>query len=290
MPVICETYETNTLQEYKFVVTLSFYRGRILLGRHRKRTTWETQGGHIEEGETPLEAAKRELYEECGAVEYDIRPLCDYRAGNPEKNDVTNGMVFTAQIQRLGPMPESEIAEIKEFDVLPENLTYPAITPVLFAELGCYLYRRATSADLEELVQTRIKVLRAANELSEDTDLTTVEQESRKYYQTALENGGHTAWLIYDKDRFIGAGGISFYKVMPTFHNSDGRKAYIMNMYTDPQYRRKGIAMQTLKLLVAEAHDKGIRRISLEATKMGRPLYEKFGFVPMQEEMELPDL
>ena len=58
---------------------------------------------------------------------------------------------------------------------------------------------------------------------------------------------------------------------MPTHHNPSGNKAYIMNMYTNPKYRRKGIA------------------ISLEATDMGKPLYEKYGFKKMNNEMELPE-
>ena len=61
-----------------------------------------------------------------------------------------------------------------------------------------------------------------------------------------------------------------------------------MNMYTKPEYRRKGIAWQTLKLLVKAARQAGVSSISLEATESGRPLYEAFGFVPMEHEMELP--
>ena len=71
----CQVYELNSLGSYKYVVVLSEHNGRIVLSRHKERTTWETQGGHIEQGETPLEAAKRELYEESGAVDYNITPL-----------------------------------------------------------------------------------------------------------------------------------------------------------------------------------------------------------------------
>ncbi|MCM1217782.1 MAG: NUDIX domain-containing protein [Lachnospiraceae bacterium] len=71
----CKIFKINELQKHKFVVVLSRYNGKILLSRHKERTTWETQGGHIEPGETPLEAAKRELYEESGALEYKIEPL-----------------------------------------------------------------------------------------------------------------------------------------------------------------------------------------------------------------------
>ncbi len=78
-----------------------------------------------------------------------------------------------------------------------------------------------------------------------------------------------------------------FFEVMPTYHNPTGKKSYIMNMYTNPEYRRQGIAFKTLDLLVAEAKARGITAISLEATKMGRALYEKYGFVKMNDEMEL---
>lgn len=128
-------YPVGTLKQYKYVVTLSEYQGKILLSRHKNRTTWETQGGHIEPGETPLEAAKRELYEESGAAEFEIGPLCDYWAGEEGTDDWANGMVFHAVIQRLSLLPESEMAEVEQFEKLPENLTYPAITPVLFQYL-----------------------------------------------------------------------------------------------------------------------------------------------------------
>ena len=148
-------------------------------------------------------------------------------------------------------------------------------------------YKRATIADIAELVRTRIVVLRAANKLSADVSMAEVEQESYAYYERALVSGEHIAYLVYDKDKFIGAGGVSFYQVMPTYHNPSGRKAYIMNMYTDPEYRRQGIAYHTLDLLVKEARTQGISQIALEATDMGRPLYEKYGFVSMKDEMEL---
>ena len=85
----------------------------------------------------------------------------------------------------------------------------------------------------------------------------------------------------------VGAGGVSYYTVMPTFHNPSGKKAYIMNMYTRPEYRRQGIAIKTLDLLIKDAKEKGIVEISLEATDMGKPLYEKYGFTIMPSEMEL---
>ena len=150
-----------------------------------------------------------------------------------------------------------------------------------------YEYKKATIADIDELIRTRIIVLRAANNLSDDVDMSVVEKESYEYYKRALETGEHIAYLVYDKENFIGAGGVSFYQVMPTYHNPTGRKACIMNMYTAPEYRRQEIAINTLDLLVKDARKQGVTQIVLEATDMGRPLYEKYGFVKMEDEMEL---
>jgi len=151
-------------------------------------------------------------------------------------------------------------------------------------------YKKATMKDIDELVRTRIIVLCAANKLSEDVDMSLVKQESYLYYKRTLETGEHSAYLIYDNGTFVGAGGVSFYQVMPTYHNPSGKKAYIMNMYTASEYRRQGVAYHTLDLLVREAKERGVSQISLEATEMGRPLYEKYGFVKMKDEMELTKL
>ena len=86
-------------------------------------------------------------------------------------------------------------------------------------------------------------------QLSNDVDMSLVEKESYEYYKNELETGEYITYLVYDNGTFIGAGGVSFYQVMPTYRNSTGKKAYIMNMYTAPEYRRQGIAIHTLDLL-----------------------------------------
>ena len=150
------------------------------------------------------------------------------------------------------------------------------------------IYRRAGAGDIDILTATRTLVLRAANGLDESADMSEVERESRKYYEECFSKDCHAAYLVYEGERVVGTGGISFYQVMPTYHNPSGWKAYVMNMYTHPDYRRRGIAYHMLELLAKEAGSRKISLIALEATSMGRPLYEKFGFVPMEHEMELP--
>lgn len=206
-----------------------------------------------------------QLYEKLG-----------YKTIKHEKYPVENGVILAYEVME------------KELHLTDTAINYDGRKSNM-EELSnnTYDYRKATIADINELVSTRIQVLCAANKLSEDTDMSQVERESYEYYKHALTTGEHIAYLVYDEGKFIGAGGVSFYQVMPTYHNPGGKKAYIMNMYTSPQYRRQGIAMWTLALLVKAAKEKGIPQISLEATEAGRPLYERFGFVDMENEMEL---
>jgi 8-oxo-dGTP diphosphatase len=128
----CLVYPLGTLKEYKYVVVCTRYEGKWLLSRHKKRDTWETQGGHIEQGETPLDAAQRELYEESGVSDAEIIPVCDYYGY--DDNGHSNGVVFLAKVHSLGTLPESEMERVQAFAQLPENLTYPSVTPVLMAE------------------------------------------------------------------------------------------------------------------------------------------------------------
>lgn len=134
----CTVYPLHTLGQYRFVVILARHQGRWILCQHRERTTWETAGGHIEAGETPLQAAHRELQEETGACSYELLPVFDYWAAyDPwEVSDVSevseaNGIVFFAKINQLGPLPGMEMARVGLFEQLPRNLTYPDITPRL---------------------------------------------------------------------------------------------------------------------------------------------------------------
>lgn len=134
----CRNFPLNTLGEYQYTVICSRYQGKWILSRHRNRYTWETQGGHIEDGETPLEAAKRELYEESGIRDAEVYPVCDYLGYNHLRS--ANGMVFLAVVHSIGQLPESEMGEIGIFEELPENLTYPLTSPMLYREAEKYLH------------------------------------------------------------------------------------------------------------------------------------------------------
>ncbi len=113
-----------------YSIVCSKYQNKWVFVRHRLRETWEMPAGHIEEGESAQAAAKRELYEETGAKVFSLRMVSDYSCD--WHGEIKYGRIFFADIQQLGPLPELEITEIKLFEDLPENLTYPDIQNLIF--------------------------------------------------------------------------------------------------------------------------------------------------------------
>jgi 8-oxo-dGTP diphosphatase len=106
--------------------------------RHQKRSTWEIAGGHIENGETSLEAAGRELTEETGALNFNLDCVATYSV--TIDGETGWGRLYFAKVSEMGPIPDiSEIAEIILSDHLPENLTHPDIQPHLFSKILEYL-------------------------------------------------------------------------------------------------------------------------------------------------------
>ena len=116
----------------KFAVIIARCKGKWVLCKHRARNSCELPGGHRETGETILQAAQRELYEETGALQYAIEPVCAYSvcAGGKE----TFGMLYAAEIETFEPELHSEIERIEFFDALPDRWTYPMIQPFLLQE------------------------------------------------------------------------------------------------------------------------------------------------------------
>lgn len=118
---------------HKYAVIIARHNGQFLWCRHESRDTWEIPGGHVEEGETALEAASRELQEETGALDFSLTPMCWYSAFRAGGEPHSLGLLCIADVQTLGAL-HAEIAEVRSFDGAPAALTYPQIQPFLMAE------------------------------------------------------------------------------------------------------------------------------------------------------------
>jgi 8-oxo-dGTP pyrophosphatase MutT (NUDIX family) len=142
-PVNVSTHNLGELQIYQFVVIFAKYQDRWLYSRHKSRDTWETAGGHIEPGESPIQAARRELYEETGAIDCEISPVFDY------STDSGNGQVFFAKVHRLDSLPvESEMAEVRKLDSMPDKMTYSQILPMLYDRMQGWLNLQSSADEI----------------------------------------------------------------------------------------------------------------------------------------------
>jgi 8-oxo-dGTP diphosphatase len=131
----------------KFAVIVAQSKGKWVFCKHRERNSYEVAGGHREVGEDIGDTAKRELFEETGATNFTIEPLCVYSVVEKnlpgEKVNETFGMLYYADIAELGPLPEgSEMEQVILSDTLPTLWTYPAIQPLLMEKVHATLMGR----------------------------------------------------------------------------------------------------------------------------------------------------
>lgn len=125
----------------EFAVIIARTDGKWVFCKHKERDTYEVPGGHREIGETILETAKRELREETGAIDFQIKPICVYSVKgktkiNKNDNDISYGKLFYADIISFEQELHSEIEKIRITEQLSDNWTYPLIQPKLMEEAG----------------------------------------------------------------------------------------------------------------------------------------------------------
>lgn len=130
-------YDTVEDKLLKFAVIVAKSNGKWVFCKHKERDTFECPGGHREAGENIDDTAKRELYEETGAIDYTIRPICVYSVTAPDNfNGVeTFGKLYFADISTFEAELHSEIEKIVLFNELPTKWTYPQIQPLLLKEV-----------------------------------------------------------------------------------------------------------------------------------------------------------
>ena len=154
--VVCTT-DLGALKAYKYTVIFARYKDKWLYCRAKKRDAFETAGGHIEQGESPLEGAKRELFEETGATQFDITPAFDYSVH--VQTGYANGQVFFAQVHELGDIPDFEMTEVGLFDVTPDKMRFPKILPVLYEKMQMWLNLQSAKDEIWDIYDSERNLL-----------------------------------------------------------------------------------------------------------------------------------
>jgi len=145
-------------------------------------------------------------------------------------------------------------------------------------------FRIATAGDIDLMMSSRLEMLHVVNDLSGDYEFS---DELIDYSREYFLNGDQTTVLALDGQAVIGCASMSYMTIMPTFSHPTGKRAHLMNVYTNSNYRRQGIARRMVTMLINDAWGKGATEISLDATESGRPLYESLGFKDSKECMVL---
>ncbi len=136
-------------------------------------------------------------------------------------------------------------------------------------------YRRLTENELDIFIAMRINQLREEG-AKEEIDLKPALQD---YYHRHMSDGTFVSWLALNNDKIIATSGMSFVEKPPYFGCPNGRMGLLSSMFTNPKYRRQGIAKGLLDRVIEEAKVYGCGVIQITASDMGVKLYSAYGFI-----------
>jgi GNAT superfamily N-acetyltransferase len=142
--------------------------------------------------------------------------------------------------------------------------------------------RRAGTADIPGLLALRRELFRSMGWHGEP-ELAAMESACRRYFESAIPDGRFHGWVAEADGRLVGTAGLVVHEAPPTARNPSGREGYVMNMFTRPEWRRRGIARALIRAVSDFLRKQGIAQVSLHATPDGRPLYEQEGFADSHE-------
>jgi GNAT superfamily N-acetyltransferase len=105
-----------------------------------------------------------------------------------------------------------------------------------------------------------------------------IDRQLSDYFTATISDDSFISWVMENDGEIIATSGLCFYLLPPNYSNPTGKTAYITNMYTKPEYRRKGIAAELLNMVIDEAKSRGYKVIRLHTSEYGKSIYEKAGF------------
>lgn len=148
-------------------------------------------------------------------------------------------------------------------------------------------YKKAILKNVTDLISLRIEFLKEAQKIDSNKNDKILFDSLKKYFIKKMKNNEFISWLAFQNKEIIATSGICFYQIPPSLKNISGKIAYIMNMYTKPEYRKQGIATNLFIKMIDEAKKSGIKKLVLHATEDGKKIYLKYGFKEEHKEMNL---
>ncbi|KMZ55054.1 GNAT family N-acetyltransferase [Dorea sp. D27] len=136
-------------------------------------------------------------------------------------------------------------------------------------------YRKATAEDIDLISEIR-RVQLIHEQAHEEIE---IKKNLKTFFEKVFEENRMIQILAEEDGVTAATGAVLFYDYPPGFSNPSGKVAYIANMFTDPDYRRRGLAFEIMDMLVEEARKGGAEEVRLLASEPGRPVYEKYGFI-----------
>jgi len=136
--------------------------------------------------------------------------------------------------------------------------------------------------DLETIVRHRAGMFRESG--CPEGDLAAMSAGFRPWLESRLADGTYFGWMIEaDGEPVAGLGMMVLDWPPHLYHPADSRRAYVLNVFVEPEYRGKGLASELMREAVAEAERRGIVFMTLHASSQGQPLYEKLGWKQTSE-------
>jgi GNAT superfamily N-acetyltransferase len=151
-----------------------------------------------------------------------------------------------------------------------------------------FLIRRAVLGDIPVLARHRVGMFRDMGEVKEPSEASLLDASSA-FFSSVFPSGEYVAWLAVPRqepDLVVGGAGVLLRPMLPRPTPAgvlQGREALIVNVYTEPAWRRRGLAALVMRHILDFTRASGIHRVLLHASKEGQPLYESLGFVPTSE-------
>ena len=145
------------------------------------------------------------------------------------------------------------------------------------------IVRKATVEDAALLSEVR-KLQLIDEGIAPDCD---IDAELDAFFKKWLVSKDFLQLIAEENGKLLSTAAIVYYDLPPSFTNKIGVRGYVTNVYTAPEHRRKGLSKMLLEKILEDAKSRGIKKIWLGASKLGRPLYEKLGFIQQESYMEL---